>query len=333
MVDYPKISIITPSFNQGQYIGQTIESVLDQGYPNLEYLIYDGGSTDNTVAVLEKYAKHLTHWESTPDGGQSDAINKGLQRASGQVVNWLNSDDYYAPGALLTVGGIFAEHPNTQVLCGRSHIVADDGSVLRKTTGTDVYEGNLTKTIGWLRIDQPETFFSKTAIDRMGPLNADFHLVMDKEWWMRYLFLFGLSRIAHLDKVLVNFRHHDDSKTMTQADAFALETNKLFYNLAQAIGATKIAEGIAALEMSERDLMLQLPAKRLVPAIVEQALHYFMLYQADRHYYLNKDKVARNCLALIDPFMLYPEDKELFDKLMQRSRWLPATLRKLVKRP
>jgi glycosyltransferase involved in cell wall biosynthesis len=103
----PKISIITPSYNQGHFIEETITSVLDQGYPNLEYIIMDGGSKDNTVEVIKKYEKHITYWVSERDKGQSDAINKGFARATGDVINWLNSDDYYAKGTLQKVGEVF----------------------------------------------------------------------------------------------------------------------------------------------------------------------------------------------------------------------------------
>ena len=115
----PKISIITPSFNQGQFIEETIRSVLLQGYSNLEYIIIDGGSTDDTLEIIEKYSDFITYWISEPDEGQSHAINKGLAKATGEVFNWLNSDDYYLPNALLSLGQYFADHKDTNIFCGQ----------------------------------------------------------------------------------------------------------------------------------------------------------------------------------------------------------------------
>ena len=181
---FPKITIITPSYNQGSYIEETIDSVLSQNYPNLEYMIFDGGSSDNTVEVIRKYEKNLNFWVSERDNGQSDAINKGLRIASGDIVNWLNSDDYYEPNCLNIIGKQF-ENSNVSAVCGRSNLFKGAREVVGESSGTDVYRNNLAKTIGWSRIDQPATFFRKTALDQMGLLAVDLHYVMDKEWWIR----------------------------------------------------------------------------------------------------------------------------------------------------
>jgi glycosyltransferase involved in cell wall biosynthesis len=111
MTTYPKISIVTPSFNQGRFIEKTILSVIEQDYPNLEYIIIDGGSTDESVEVIKKYDQHLAYWVSEPDRGQSHAINKGFERATGEIFGWLNSDDWYHPGALKAVAEAFAANP------------------------------------------------------------------------------------------------------------------------------------------------------------------------------------------------------------------------------
>ncbi len=138
----PKITIITPSFNQGNFLEQTILSVLDQQYPNLEYMVIDGGSRDASVSIIRRYEKHLAYWVSEKDAGQSDAINKGLRRATGQVINWLNSDDYYEPRTLFTVAEHFGE-PGTRVLCGRSRLFRGSGQTAYYSQGTDVFPGNL----------------------------------------------------------------------------------------------------------------------------------------------------------------------------------------------
>jgi glycosyltransferase involved in cell wall biosynthesis len=130
MTEWPKISIITPSFNQGAFIEETIQSVLSQEYPNLEYMIVDGGSTDDTLDILHKYQDQLT-WISEPDRGQVDAINKGLKLASGEVLAYLNSDDLYLPGALRKVGAYFAEHPQAEWLTGYCRNVDGEGQPIR----------------------------------------------------------------------------------------------------------------------------------------------------------------------------------------------------------
>jgi len=124
------ISVITPSYNQAQFLEETILSVLGQDYPNLEYIVVDGGSTDGSVEIIKKYADRLAYWVSEPDRGQSHAINKGLERATGEIVAWLNSDDLYCPGTLSTVARYFAEHPEVAVVYGNSEYVAEDGKHL-----------------------------------------------------------------------------------------------------------------------------------------------------------------------------------------------------------
>ena len=139
-MNYPRISIVTPSFNQGKYIEQTIQSVLSQNYPNLEYIIIDGGSTDGTVEIIKKYEQQLTYWISEPDKGQTDAINKGFAKCTGEIFNWINSDDYYSPNSLHIVAEVFSENPTAKVVCGlengfyneqQSKIVNHPGSIIK----------------------------------------------------------------------------------------------------------------------------------------------------------------------------------------------------------
>ena len=145
-----RITINTPSLNQDKYLEQTIDSVLAQGYPDLEYIIIDGGSKDGTINILKKNERHITYWESTPDNGQSHAINKGLKRVTGDIFNWINADDYYNENTLEIVNS----HLDQQdVLCvaGKSRLFDENGTI-KYSNGTDIYTGNLAKTIGvWRR--------------------------------------------------------------------------------------------------------------------------------------------------------------------------------------
>ncbi len=179
----PKITIITPSYNQGQFLEETILSVLDQGYPNLEYMIIDGGSTDNSVDVIKKYEKYLTYWESEKDSGQTHAINKGFLRSSGELVNWLNSDDLLEGAALRTLGDAVLDNPNADVFYGDYRAVNEVSSTIyfRKCSP---YRP---KCLFWGRqiSSQPSVFFRRAMLSRHGMLNEQFHFCMDIEYWIR----------------------------------------------------------------------------------------------------------------------------------------------------
>ena len=321
----PKISIVTPSFNQVSYIEQTIDSVLSQDYPNLEYMVMDGGSTDGSVEIIKKYEKHLAYWESRKDAGQSDAINKGIRRASGEIINWLNSDDYYQPGALFKVAKAFND-PKVRLYSGRSNIVDGAGKWIRSSSGTDIYSGNLAKTIGQARIDQPETFYRSSAVYKIGLLNTHLQYVMDKDWWIKYLLIFGLGGIRIGKDALVNFRFHGQSKSSMHQNSFEIETNTLYYHLCESNGLTKYKDiitstginphlDISYTQHNEADLIIQ----------------YYLLYKADRAYYLGDHKLSQNFLAHIHPQSLSPEDRSLYHKLKLRSKLIPGWLRKAAK--
>lgn len=331
MVIAPKISIITPSFNQGAFIEQTIKSVIGQQYPNFEYIIIDGGSTDATIEIIKKYEQHITYWISEKDSGQSEAINKGLQVASGDIVNWLNSDDYYEPGALHSISAAF-QNPNVQVVTGKSRIFQQDNSLDRFSRGTDVYEGNLAKTIGWARIDQPETFFRKTAIDKIGYVNPSLHYVMDKEWWIRFLLKFGLSGFRKIDDVLANFRVHDQSKTGTQLKKFEAETDSLFFDLATICDAESEKKILNMLTEGNRQGFLFPKENRVDKRLVLASLHYYLLHKADLLYYRHERALAELCLNIIDEKFLHQEDRALLRKLNFRNKFYPVALAKLNRR-
>lgn len=326
----PKISIITPSFNQGHYLEQTIQSVLDQQYPNLEYMIIDGGSTDNSVSIIKKYEKHLSYWVSEKDKGQSDAINKGLSMASGEVVNWLNSDDYYEPNTLQIVARMF-EDPAVSVVCGRSRLFKDPNETEYYSQGTDVYPHNLAKSIGWARMDQPETFFRKSAIDKMGPLDVRLHYLMDRDWWLKYLFLFGLEGIRQIPDVLVNFRLHDSSKTVSQLPKFQVEHDSFYYSLAKGYGFDGYAEKISALFPVNKEWEIEQKAT-IDKSIVEQAIHYYFLKRADECYAQNDTTKTKKLLRLIVPAMLHEEDQKLVRKLYLRNTFVPTFVIEALRR-
>jgi len=213
-----KISIVTPSFNQSQFIERTIESVLSQGYPNLEYIVMDGGSSDGTVDILERYSDRVI-WESKKDNGQSEAINNGLRMSTGDVVTFLNSDDTYEPGALSKVADYFQQNPAMKWVYGKCRII-DEGDVeIRKPI--TLYKNLLLRKYSYSKllsenfISQPSTFWRREIHDEIGYINEDEHYVMDYEFWLRI----GRKYPAGvIDSYLANFRMYDSSKSGSLAN-------------------------------------------------------------------------------------------------------------------
>ncbi len=312
-----RFSIITPSLNQVQYFEQTIASVLSQNYPNLQYIIIDGGSSDGSVDIIKKNEAQLVHWTSEPDHGQSHAINKGIRKSSGDIINWLNADDYFEPEALSKVAGAF-EQNNAKVVMGKSRLFQDDKTI-RYSNGTDVYPGNLAKTIGWARIDQPETFFRKEAWDKVGLLNEQLHYTMDREWWMRYLYHFGLQGIVKLDDVLVNFRLHDQSKTVSSSEKFQVEHDTIFYILSTLL-KDKNLDGFLR---SSLRLDLKISSEILHwtdKQIISGGFNYYLLKRAEEFYYQGEHGLCLDFIRFIKPQLFLQEDIPLLNRIKIRSR-------------
>lgn len=206
----PKISIVTPSFNQGDYIGRTIQSVLDQNYPNLEYIIIDGGSTDNSVEIIKQYSDRLTYWISEKDNGQSHALNKGLRMVTGDIVAWINSDDWYDEGVFELVADLHQRNPDAIILgnCTRHYIGSGRRKFLRPQTPT---------TLSLLRYwrsnfcpPQPSIFFPASVLRKVGVLDEQLNFAMDLDLWIR---MSKTSNFCYVDKNLSHYLIHDFSKS------------------------------------------------------------------------------------------------------------------------
>jgi glycosyltransferase involved in cell wall biosynthesis len=179
---YPKITIVTPSYKQGHYIEETIRSVLLQDYPNLEYIVIDGGSPDNTVEILSRYASFLTYWVSEPDKGQAHAINKGFSRATGEIMGWLNSDDVLLPGALHHIAQAFLQNPEHGFVTGLRKRINERSEVTDnfiQDRPTNFYIRH------YCCVAQETTYWRRTAWNELGPLNETFQFAMDYEYWLR----------------------------------------------------------------------------------------------------------------------------------------------------
>jgi len=200
-----KVTIITPSFNQGLYIEQTISSVLSQDYPHVEHIVIDGGSTDSTIDVLKRYP-HLW-WVSEKDRGQADALNKGLAKATGGIIGWINSDDYYEHGILGSIVKCF-EDPDVMWVTGHLTFLLDQtGELVAKKSPTISYERLISNPD---IVRQPSTFFRKSFIEQVGGWNPEFFMAMDFDLWVR---LARISSPRMVDENLAYFRIHARQKT------------------------------------------------------------------------------------------------------------------------
>ena len=208
----PKFTVVTPTYNQGQFIEKTIDSVLSQGYPNLEFIIIDGGSKDNTVEIIKKYEHHLAYWVSEADRGQSHAINKGMTKATGDYLTWLNSDDWYTPRALHKFAEASRQYPDAGMIVGAGQIVDQVGKLIYYKEPTDpITFDTLCDWFNGGAFVQPSSVFSREAWARCGPLDENEHIAMDLDLWLKIAregFLF-----ASLKELLSEALSHPDAKT------------------------------------------------------------------------------------------------------------------------
>jgi glycosyltransferase involved in cell wall biosynthesis len=204
----PLVSIVTPSFNQAKYLEETIQSVLNQEYPHLEYIIIDGGSTDGSLDIIQRYSNRLAWWVSEPDQGQTDAINKGFLHANGEFLGWLNSDDTYLPRAIPEAVAYLQSHPQTGMVYGDANLIDENGSVIGKFPARQTNYRLLRR--GYVHIPQQAAFFRSALLRKVGPLDPTFYFAMDYDLWVR---LAKISTLCYYPQVWANFRLHQAGKT------------------------------------------------------------------------------------------------------------------------
>jgi glycosyltransferase involved in cell wall biosynthesis len=202
-----KVSVITPSYNQAEFLERTILSVINQDYPNIEYIIIDGGSTDGSLDIIRKYENRLAWWVSEKDNGQSHAINKGLSRCTGDIVNWLNSDDLLMPSAIRILVEYFHKYPEIKMFYGDRLVIGSNDQVI-EARELPSFKRSIARIAG--KIPQETAFFSRELLQKTGGLNENLHYTMDVDLWYRFL---KYTDFYHIPFILGSYRTHESSKS------------------------------------------------------------------------------------------------------------------------
>ena len=220
MFQLPRITIGTPSYNQGNFLEQTIQSVLNQNYPNLEYCIVDGGSTDNSVDIIKKYEEKIDFWVSEPDTGQSNALNKGFEKATGEILNWICSDDLLFPNSLALIARAFLAHPEADIFAGDHARISSEGKIIRCSSPPSSYAISLKGMI--IPLGQQSAFFSRRSFKAVGGfVREDLHGIMDVDLYYR-LFQSG-AKLVRVKGFVGAIRNHPEAKGSARKDLWSTE--------------------------------------------------------------------------------------------------------------
>ncbi len=231
------VSIVTPSYNQSRYLEETIRSVLSQDHPHIEYLIVDGGSSDGSVDLIKKYADRLAWWVSEKDKGQTDAINKGFDRAKGQIFAWINSDDTYEPGAVAAAVTYLQDHPEVGMVYGDCNFINESGEVIGKFNAAQTDYHLLRR--GYVHIPQQTMFFRADLWREVGPLDPSFYFAMDYDLWTR---IARRTQIKYVPQTWANFRLHMSGKTIAADDRCWPEMIRVHYRDGGSFFSTIVAK-------------------------------------------------------------------------------------------
>lgn len=306
----PKISIVTPSYNQGEFLEECIDSVLCQNYPALEYVIMDGGSTDNSVDIIKKYEKYLHFWQSRADGGQYNAINEGFKKTSGQIMAWLNSDDKYHDRALFLVSYIFSIYQNIEWITGRPTFWDKQGQLIRIMSYLPVYcrADFLNKKYNDPFIQQESTFWRRSLWDQAGGhVRADLGYAGDLELWVRF---FRLTELHSVDALIAGYRSHGNQKAALAMDKYITEALKILEQellLVNSSNSPRILPAPEPLKVSPSGLngflQVSCPVSNRMQCSTHQLFEYFLKFQnlaPSRDDLLQRLQQAETTLAMIE---------------------------------
>lgn len=274
----PKISIVTPSFNQARFLQQTIRSVIDQQYPNLEYIVMDGGSTDTSIEIIKQYEKHLTYWKSEKDNGQADAIYRGFEMATGEIVAWINSDDYYLPNAFHAVATMFCRHPEAEFIIGGHFTVDENGVVLEKYPS---FSQNFESLLVWgQHMPQMSSFWLRKTFLDVGGFDRNLHFAFDYDLMLR---LTKRKKPLQCKHYLAVQRGHGSSKSSTIWHTHGLpEVERLQQAHSPKSYSTKQHNAI----VTQSKLIYSLNRLRCVEDIITQPTKYLKMIQRCLTYFL-----------------------------------------------
>jgi glycosyltransferase involved in cell wall biosynthesis len=312
----PKLSIITPSYNQGRFLEETILSVLDQNYQNLEYIIIDGGSSDNTLEVIKRYEGDLAFWLSERDRGQSDAINKGFRRATGEIITWLNSDDVYLPHTLQHVAEYF-DNPEVALIHGKTILY---GNGIKEQIRGACEQDLEVQYLARIPFPQPSSFFRRQVLLEQGYLDESFYSMMDYDLLVRIALNYKLKRV---EDIFSRYRLHEGCKTLSSQIGHAQAAARVFSKVLRSFDFTE------NFIRNMRELGLYVEGKdryRVTKHYGEDTLRLAFLYflEGQAHYYysdldLEKTRLLTGFIRHFDSIFY----KSLnLDKLFWRSRFL-----------
>jgi len=295
---FPKISIVTPSFNQGQYLEETILSIVNQNYPNLEYIIIDGGSTDNSVEIIKKFKKHIKYWVSERDCGQSHAINKGIEQCTGNLFNWINSDDLLEPGALHTLADLYTQNPGYILYAGKLRTIDKENTIINDNLNTQSIRNGSFRNIP---VRQQSNFFDLDYLNRLGRINEALHYTMDAELIFKILASENRNKIISTDSVLGCYRLQPESKGSTKIWDFVDELNIMYFHFAQLLGNKKLTSFFNA-KIKNHSLQNNFifPKQETDFKSLEKLLQYQLCNWVDYYYNCGQYDTAKSFISQIN---------------------------------
>lgn len=303
-----RISIITPSYNQAAYLEKTIQSIISQRYEDLEYILIDGGSDDGSLEIIEKYKEHFTFWVSEKDEGQSHAINKGFEKATGDIITWINSDDQLTPNTLHRIAAEFKKDTKKEIYVVHGKTILFGKNMADKEFGaskTDFLE----RSLAGLPFPQPSSFFRKELIEKYGKVKQEFHFGMDYEFFVP---VFLNTKSIYIDSVFSKYLYHNESKSLTQQSGFARDYAKVFSKILRSFEKSATPQN--------QEIAQQTLSKFKELGFYTEENNDNSIFEITNHFTETQLHLAF-CYNLLNQLIFYYEAIETKDKKEQAQSW------------